>query len=209
MAIVHGYATTADLGEWNDGLTTAPDAVAERAINTASRLIDEHCGRYFWTGTAGTAKYFDRDDCGDVEFGSFGDFAVVTEVATDDTGTGVYVPWDAGDYQLHRDRGPEDDRPYVRITATGTTRRWPIPGRRPGLVRVTGTPGWGPVPTPATPPAVTDACVMLAVRRFLRRQSPEGVLAATEMGAVRVSRFDPDIAAALAPYRVGISVGIG
>lgn len=54
-------------------------------------------------------------------------------------------------------------------------------------------------------PVVSDnlhhACLLLVHREFKRRQSPEGVAAWGELGAVRISRIDPDIEAMLLPDR--------
>lgn len=44
---------------------------------------------------------------------------------------------------------------------------------------------------------VTHGAVMLAARLFRRRNSPEGVAAFNDTGAVYVSRTDPDVAALL------------
>jgi len=52
------------------------------------------------------------------------------------------------------------------------------------------------------PPAVHQATVMHAYRLYRRRLSPDGTLGASAFGgAVRVSRFDPDIDRLLAPYK--------
>lgn len=46
------------------------------------------------------------------------------------------------------------------------------------------------------------AVIMQAARLYKRRRSPEGVAGFGEMGVVRISRIDPDVAELLAAYHV-------
>jgi len=192
----NAYCTLADLKTWNDGLRETDEALLDRLRESASRSIDEYCGRFFWT-TNSEARYFDIDACGDVEFGNFNDLVSVTEVATDDTAVGTWgTVWSSTDYQLHREPGPEL-RPYVRMTTTGT-RSWPAYNPyRVGRIRVTGVWGWPSIPT-----SIVDAAVMLTMRRFLAKQSPEGVIGSFELGTIRVTGNDPRVTELLAPYRL-------
>lgn len=50
-------------------------------------------------------------------------------------------------------------------------------------------------------PGVRQAVIMQASRLWKRRDSPGGVESYDEYGAIRVTRFDPDIEALLAPFR--------
>lgn len=49
-------------------------------------------------------------------------------------------------------------------------------------------------PAPAWPPYITLGSTMLAMRLWRRKDSPSGVEAFTDQGAVYVSRNDPDVA---------------
>lgn len=49
-------------------------------------------------------------------------------------------------------------------------------------------------PPPAWPPYVTLGALMLTTRLWRRKDSPSGVEAFTDAGAVYVSRTDPDVA---------------
>lgn len=49
-------------------------------------------------------------------------------------------------------------------------------------------------PPPAWPSYITLGAVMLTTRVWRRKDSPEGVTAFTDQGAVYVSRNDPDVA---------------
>jgi len=62
-------------------------------------------------------------------------------------------------------------------------------------VQVVGTFGW-----PSVPFAVKQACILLSLRQFKRYDSPLGVAGFGEMGAMRVSRLDPDVQALLSPF---------
>lgn len=55
-------------------------------------------------------------------------------------------------------------------------------------IQVTGRWGW-----PAIPAEVEQATRLLAARLYKRRDSPQGVIASADWGAVRVSRTDPDV----------------
>ena len=69
-------------------------------------------------------------------------------------------------------------------------------GGWPGLrVRVTARWGW-----PVVPRDVSMATLLLANRLYLRKDSPEGVAGSSEWGAVRLSRWDPDVEALISPY---------
>ena len=61
--------------------------------------------------------------------------------------------------------------------------------------RVTADWGW-----PAVPDAIVEATLLLANRRFMRKDSPEGIAGWAAEGPVRVSRFDPDIEDLVGPY---------
>jgi hypothetical protein len=62
-------------------------------------------------------------------------------------------------------------------------------------VRVTARWGWSAVPT-----AVKQATILLASRGFKRYDSALGVAGFGDLGAIRVSRTDPDVTALLEPY---------
>ena len=62
-------------------------------------------------------------------------------------------------------------------------------------VQVTGTFGWSEVPT-----AIRQASILLASRQYKRYDSPLGVAGFGDLGVVRVSNIDPDIAKLLEPF---------
>jgi hypothetical protein len=50
------------------------------------------------------------------------------------------------------------------------------------------------------PSQIRMACLILATRFFLRRNSPTGAMGFEDLGAMRLSGSDPDVKALLAPF---------
>lgn len=159
MAITNGYLTLAQLQQAVGDTTFEFDEVWERAIEAASRQIDEWCGRYFYQDATATARLFRADDNTYVCTGDFDSTADVV-VATDEDGDGVFeTPWMANEWQAEP-LVRYNQRPFERITTTTRTREFPVDGRRP-KVQVTATWGWGKVPE-----TVEQACSVLASLYF-------------------------------------------
>lgn len=194
MAITNGYATLDEFKSWI-GLAQSDvldDLEIERAIEAASRAVDQFCDRQFWS-TPGTRVFDARDPWTLL----IDDATAIDEVATDDNADGVYeTVWAAGDWQALpvNQAGPET-QPYRRLRALRRT--WPPRQRRAGLIRVTATWGW-----PEVPQAVRQATLIMAARLVKRKESPEGVAGFDQFGIVRIStRDDPDAVRLIAPYR--------
>ncbi len=202
MAITNGYATLAQVKSSLRITDTLDDSLIELAIESASRDIDAYCGRVFYSnGTA--SRYFAAVD---EYYCPIDDAQSVSEVATSSTSNGVYATvWNNptagnnnGDYQVDPVNGsaPVDG---IVFPITGLRALWnylfPVDGPK-ALVKVTGVWGWAEVPT-----TIKQACVIQAARIFKRNDSPLGVAGFGDMGVVRVSRVDPDVARMLEPYR--------
>jgi hypothetical protein len=54
-------------------------------------------------------------------------------------------------------------------------------------------------PTPVVPDDAYQAALLWTNRTMARRNSPEGIVG-SELGAVSVGRFDPDVSRLLSPY---------
>lgn len=160
------------------------DAMLERAIEAASRAIDDHCDqgagrrRFFKNGTAEArhvSPLFEDEITVD-------DLVSVSSLKTDDDGDGVYeTTWTTADYVLQpRDAGVESPaRPYRRIALSKTQSLiFPIGA---DTVELTGVFGW-----PAVPTQVTMACLLQAAHIYRRKDSPDGIAGMTDVGAVRV-----------------------
>lgn len=196
MAVANGYASLAEVKAAARISDTVDDALLEIAIESASRAIDGHTHRNFYVaGTAATARVFAASNS---DFVWVDDFASTTGfvLATSDNLDAVFsTTWTASDYQLEPLNGVSEgvSWPYTRIRSTGN-KGFPYGSNLAG-VQVTARWGWTAVPT-----AIKQACIILAGRQFKRYDSPLGVAGFGDLGAMRVSRVDPDVATLIEPY---------
>lgn len=190
-----GPALYADLLTVKAGLgkTTADDRddLIEQAIAAASRMIDSRTGRRFYADRVATARTFPvigrTGYMAGEQVAYVDDIASLTDlaVATGTTGSWTAVAaWEAGP-----DNAAAYGRPWTQIR--GAFGWLPATGR----VQVTARWGW-----PAVPDEITQAATLLAARLYRRKDSPQGVLGSADWGVIRVSRFDPDVEALIAPY---------
>jgi hypothetical protein len=195
MALTNAYAT---LNEVKGALRiqdSIDDSLIERAINSASRLIDGYAGRNFYSN--GTATYVfipDSDDLVQID-----DLITLTTLKTSTDLDGTFdQTWASKDYQLEPLNGRADGLtgfPATRIRAVGSL-YFPNAGNV-ASVQVVGTWGWS-----AVPDAINQACIIQAARIFKRNDSPLGVLSSPDLGYIRVgSRLDPDVQQLVEPYR--------
>lgn len=200
MAISNGYATLTAF-KLRAGLPAGGqhDDDAERAVEAASRAVDEWCSRRFWTDTVATARYFTAQE-GETTLLPVDDFSVTTGlvVKTDDDWDGVYE----NTWTLNSRSGPygfmvEPDNaavlglPFCRLHAIANS----FPTGSQGI-QVTALWGWASVPAP-----ITEACLLLASRYYKRKDTPFAAMGTQETGFIELPRVDPDVAALLAPYR--------
>jgi hypothetical protein len=157
------------------------DTLLEMAIESASRMIDGHAGRYFYSSGTATRIYA-ADDALICQIDDLAGTAITLVTDPDADGTWADT-WALVDYQLEPVNGVVDGltTPYTRIRATENYNFPTASGE--ALVKVTGVFGW-----PAVPIAITQACVIQSSRIFKRLDSPLGVAGFGDMGAVRVSR---------------------
>lgn len=177
------------------GKTTADDRddLIIQAIAAASRMIDQRCGRRFYADSAATARTFTAVDrhltVGDAQSLRIDDYItdddVTVETKTSFAGTWTTVTgWEAGPDNVDADGMPWTEVAYQAGWVGDTTK-----------VRVTAKWGW-----PSVPDGVSQAAALLAARLYRRKDSPNGVLGSADWGAIRVSRFDPDVEQLIAPY---------
>jgi hypothetical protein len=165
-----------------------------QAVAAAHALIDDRCGRTFELDAAPTSRTFparDRylstpDGAQHLRIDDLGDGTGLT-VEIRNTFAGTWAP--IVGWELGPDNAPADGIPWTWIAAAAG---WLTEATK---VRITGRWGW-----PAIPDGVKQAATLLAARLYRRRDSPEGVLGSSEWGALRVSRFDPDVETLIAPY---------
>lgn len=178
------YAPLDELKRMRRITDTADDALLGKALTVASRRIDARTGRRFWLDDQPTERVF----------GAAGRVTPDGRLLVDDIGStdGLLVETGGGTswspttgWQPGPDNALAQGWPYTELT-----------GWWGGLrVRITARWGW-----PAVPEDISMAALLLASRLYLRKDSPEGVLANAEFGSMRVSRWDPDVEALIAPY---------
>lgn len=201
MTITNGYATLNDFKAYlfpSANYGTAEDAQMEAAIESASRIIDAHTNRRFYSDTTVSARVYYANTsirC------TVDDFSTTTGliIKTDTGDNGTYdQTWAATEYILepiNAEIGGVSGQPYNTIVAT-IPKMFPVTGRRP-RIQVTAKWGWA-----AVPDTVRQACLIQAARLFRRAQTPEGFAAGESFGAIRVStKLDPDVQMLLAPFR--------
>ena len=198
MAIENGYASLAEVKAALRITDTVDDALLELAIESASREIEGYCERVFYDVGTATRVFMPEDSY----ITQIDDLQGLTTLETSSDGNSFDTTWTASDYQLEPLNGVAGGltQPSTRIRAIGDY-LFPIwsvlnTNANEATVRITGTWGWTTVPT-----AVKQATVLYSMRQFKRYDSPLGVAGFGDIGAIRVSRFDPDVEAMLSPYR--------
>ena len=191
MAITNGYCSLADVKGALRITDTVDDTLLELAVESASRQIDGHCERVFYNEVE-TRVFTPSDSYVCV----IDDVASLTTLKTADDAEGVFdTTWQTSDYQLEPLNGKSGGltTPATQIRAVGDY-LFPTTGDE-ATVQITGTFGWADVPT-----AVRQASVLLASRQYKRYDSPLGVTGFGDLGVIRVSNIDPDIAKLLEPF---------
>ncbi len=195
MALTNAYCTLSDLKTSLAIEDIQDDTALEAAILTASRMIDDYTGRFFYkdgTTAAPVVRYYTAQDwytC------NVDDFVSLTQIATDDNFDQLYTTiWQADDYMVEPVNNPRRGWPLTRLLAIDS---YIFPYNLPQSVKVTAVWGWAAVPA-----EISMAAKLQASRLFVRRQSPFGVAGTPEIGTVRLtSRLDPDVEALIRPFR--------
>ena len=195
MAITNGYTTLNDVKDSLNLDDSIDNAAIELAIATASRQIDDYCGRFFYkdgTEAAPATRYYSPTDFYTVVVD---DFVSLSEIATDDNFDQLYqTVWTASDRMFEPVNNPSRGWPLSRILAVGS---YIFPANLPQSVRLKGIFGWSSVPF-----EVKTAAKIQASRLFLRNQSPFGIAGNTDLGTVRLAaKLDADVEALLRPMR--------
>lgn len=196
MAISNGYASLAEVKAAARITDSVDDALLEIAIESASRAIDGHTRRNFTVaGTAVTSRVFTATNSNFVWVDDVASTTGLVVKTADNLDANFATTWVTADYQLEPLNGVSEgiSWPYTRIRSTGN-KGFPYGSGLAG-VQVTARWGWSAVPT-----AIKQACIILAGRQFKRYDSPLGVAGFGDLGAMRVSRVDPDVATLIEPY---------
>lgn len=202
MAITNGYATLAEARAFVDYTAsyTADDSEIETAVEAASRLIDQYCGRVFYQEAATAKIYTPR----------YGDWLEIEDlynttslaVKTDTNGDGTFdTTWTVTTDYLVEPGSPHTGWPYTSIRVNPRTGAYTFP-LYPQAVEVTGNYGWS-----AVPEAIQQACLIQMNLLHMRRTSPFGVAGSTEVGVAFLSAsLDPSARVLLDAYRKMVPV---
>jgi len=195
VAITNGYTTLNDVKSALNIEDSMENAAIEMAIATASRQIDDYCGRFFYkdgTALVPATRYYTPQNYWVLPTD---DFVSISEIATDDNFDQTYsTVWSAGDAMYEPVNNPSRGWPLTRILAVGA---YVFPSPLPQAVRVKGVFGWSEVPY-----EVKTAAKIQASRLFLRNQSPFGIAGNTDIGTVRLAaKLDADVEALLRPMK--------
>ena len=195
MALINTYCTLSDLKTSLAIEDIQDDTALEAAILTASRMVDDYTGRFFYkdgTTVAPVTRYYTPNDwwiC------NTDDFISLNEIATDENFNQSYTTvWSATDYMIEPINNPRRGWPFTRILAIGS---YLFPRLYPQTVRIKAVWGWTSIPN-----EIQMATKLQASRLFIRRQSPFGIAGTPDLGTVRLSsRLDPDVEALIRPFR--------
>lgn len=175
------------------------DRRLERAIEGASRGIDNYEGRRFYRNATDETRYY-KAAFPDVLFCP-DDIGTVTTLATDGDGDRVYEDtWTATDFDLEPCNAALDGEAYTMISRTPDgDYTFPV-GVAKG-VKVIGKFGY----SATAPDAIREACLLMAERLFKRKDAPFGIMGAGSLGVVRMVHKmiedDLELALLLAPFR--------
>lgn len=173
------------------------DSLIDIAIDAASREIDAYTERTFTLSTA-TRVYTPTDSF----LTEIDDLVTLTTLKTSSDGSSFDTTWSSSDYQLEPLNGIAGgiSQPYTRIRAIGDY-LFPVwdtknPNAYEATVQIAGVWGWSTVPS-----AITQACLLYSMRQFKRFDAPLGVAGFGDIGAINITRIDPDVMALLSPFR--------
>ena len=144
MAVTNGYCTLADVKAALRITDTIDDALLENSINSACRMIDQYCNRYFYSSSAGEVRYYKAND----GFTCWIDDAQsISELKTSSTDPLIFdTTWSTDDYQL-LPANRWANGAYYPITGLTATDNYLFPVWADiALVKVTGQFGWASVP---------------------------------------------------------------
>lgn len=202
--VQHGYCTVDDLREQlsESKVGNFSQNLMVRAVNAASRAVDNYTGRRFWQDETPQTLSFPAPLAGN-DLWLPGKYEISTDtglVVTTDDGTGTYpTAWTAvTDYTLYpydANASGSQYRAWWVLEGTGT-RPFSVRGVR-GLypVRVTARFGWSSVPV-----EVEQATLLKAAALFKRKDAPFGVAQFGDIAAVRITRQDIDVIELLSEY---------
>lgn len=173
---------------------TQYDSRIDDAVASASREIEQFCGRQFNKSTTATPRRYETRRAHTVAVDDFWtDSGLVVELGRGSDWQSIGV----GDFDVYPLEGVVDGVPgwpYYRIDVPGRTLAPCWGGSTRLFVRVTAQWGWAAVPS-----AVKQAALQLGAETFKLAEAPFGITGSPEFGVVRV-RDLPQVARKLNRY---------
>lgn len=186
MAVGDPYVTAQELKDSISREDTAADTDIERAVEAASRAIEEVTRRRtFWKSAGDETRKYTANSC---------QLVVVDDLVTLTTLTSDGTAVDTADLVVEPLNAEDDGRPHTRIEVPDgllSTKR--------GKIEVTGIWGW-----PDVPPQVKQMVTILASKLVKRtREATFGVVSAGGLDgdAIRLAKEDPDLQLLVTPLR--------
>lgn len=194
------YATVAEAKARLDitSSDTADDDRLETMIEAISRVIDNICGRRFYTTDDDETRYYtptmrDIFFCPD-------DITSITTLSTDADGDRTYEnDWTTDDYDLMPANASLNGTPYTWIQTTPYG-DYAFSAVSKSL-KIVGKFGY----STTAPTAITEACLLMTEKLFRRKDLVFGVAGATSLGEVvteirRAALSDAELKPLLDPY---------
>jgi len=179
--------------------TSFADADITLALSTASRSVDDMCGRRFWAdANVNQVRYYTPLS---PTFALVDDIITLTSLLVDSDGDGTFEEtWTENtDFTLEPLNNPAETpaRPRWLIKVHQLSTQGTLPVRYPRSLKVTAKFGWA-----AVPDQIKQATGILASRLMIRsREAPLGVVAlGLDAVAGRIAREDPDVRSLIAPF---------
>lgn len=182
MAITNGYATLAEVKDYINEKTNNHDSRLEKAIEAASRAIDEITGRTFFTSNSAKRLTAQFSDCIYMP-----EAVAITSVKTDTNRDRTYATTlTTSNYETN------GESPITTLMIRPDSSVYFLTGN----LDVEITADWGYSST--APHNIREACILAAARLFYRRNAVLGVVAGGSIGGSDVAahlRADVDFMA--------------
>lgn len=190
--VTNGLCSVDDVKTALDLADDFDDIKLNLAVDAASRLIEQECGRRFYADTEATPRLYVAMDALSVEV----DDIATTDgliVAADYAGNGTFsTTFDPSQYQLEPVNGLNPSgqyHPYTKIRAIQSL-YFPIYGASSipqpyaqTLVQVTAKWGWSEIPTP-----IQQAAIVQSISLWKSSDAPFGSTGMAEVGIVRLKQ---------------------
>lgn len=193
MSLQNCYITAAEFDAWyGETITGDNQMLKDAAINSASRAVDDYCGRRFYLDSGVSAKKYTPVKPSEVL--PVDDFATTTGLIVVDRTNTLTI-----DTQFQVEPAGYQGRGLFPYTGLRPLAWWWLQSFYPGQSTITVTAQWG---WPSVPDPVKQATFLMAARILKLKDAPLSVAGVSEWGVVRVGA-NRDFEMLLNNYRRG------